>query len=91
MSDRPGRIRLACRSCDAQFDGIAPHELAALVNYGWREIERVQTYAESIKVYEDPSKAPPGYDVMICWMHEGWCPECAKEYAGQGLVDIPSV
>lgn len=91
MSARLGRIRLVCIACEEQHYGIAPHDLAALVKDGWREIVRVQTYAQSIKVYEDPAKAPPGYSVFFWWTHEGFCPECAPEYAGHGLADAPSV
>jgi hypothetical protein len=87
--NRPGRggsaeprgatIRLSCAYCENDHDGITPAGLAALKRAGWADIQRMQTYNQSIKTYDDPAKAPPGYSVFDWFTHLGICPECVAK------------
>ena len=71
-------IRLACMACDrSDFDGITSRELKKAIANGWTAVERYQTYPESCRTYDDPTKAPPGYSSLDWWTHLGWCPDCA--------------
>ena len=71
-------IRLACRECDRDdCDGITRTELRKAIRHGWREVERVQTYRQACKTYDDISDQPEGFSVWEWWTHLGVCPECA--------------
>lgn len=74
-------IRLSCDRCFRDdCDGITAAELSQLCCKagGWIGVVREQTYAQSIKVYDDPRDAPPGYSVMEWWTHRGTCPDCVR-------------
>ncbi len=72
-------IRLACMTCDREdFDGITSDQLKQAIRDGWQEVDRVQTYAQSCKTYDDPRKAPPGFSASEWWTHLGTCPSCAS-------------
>jgi len=73
-------IRLACSECSRDdMDGISQEQLDAAIRGGWGRVRQVQTYEESITVYDDPADAPPGYSVLDWFTHIGVCPECSKE------------
>ena len=77
---RTKRIRLACSVCFRDdMDGITRAELTAAIEDGWRDVDKVQSYEDSIKVHDDPDEAPPGYSVFDWYTHIGLCPECAVE------------
>jgi hypothetical protein len=78
MSQR--RIRLACDHCDrSDKDGITAAELKQCKAEGWAGITRMQTYAQSIKTYDDPADAPPDSDVTAWYTHLATCPECQAD------------
>jgi hypothetical protein len=73
-------IRLGCRRYDRDdFDSITAAELRNAVKNGWTDVGRVQTYAQSCKIYGNPAEAPPGYSPLDWWTHLGYCPECVAE------------
>jgi hypothetical protein len=72
-------IRLACEMCSREdMDGITVRQLKECQDMGWTGIAREQTYAESVKTYDDPADAPPGYSVLDWYTHLGICPDCHK-------------
>jgi hypothetical protein len=72
--------RLACRECGRDdYDGITAAELKKLIKEGWQDVERIQTFRQSCKTYDDWSKAPPDFSAFEWWTHLGTCPECAIE------------
>ena len=78
--DPAKRIRLACIDCDrSDFDGITPEQLERCRAEGWADIGFEQCYEDSIRIYDDPDDAPPGYDVTAWWTHLGHCPDCRKD------------
>lgn len=78
-------IRLACDTCFRDdMDGITRAELMAAIKSGWNHIRRVQSYEDSIKVYDDPAETPEGYSVLDWYTHNGQCPECRDE--GRELI-----
>jgi hypothetical protein len=71
-------IRLACRECDRDDgDGITRSDLRKAIKQGWREVERVQTYRQACKTYDDSWDEPEGFSKLEWWTHLGLCPECA--------------
>ena len=73
-------IRLACRVCDRQdFDGITAAQLKKAIENGWKDVERVQTYAQACKTYEKAEDEPPGFSRLDWWTHLGNCPDCPCE------------
>ncbi len=46
---------------------------------GWTEIIFVQTYEQSLAIYENPADAPAGHDVTAWYTHLGLCPDCRAE------------
>jgi hypothetical protein len=80
-------IRLGCYECNQEaYDGITADELRKLRSKagGWKEVVRVQTYAQSIKTYDDPKDAPSGYSVLDWETHKGVCQDCVKERETKG-------
>jgi hypothetical protein len=70
-------IRLACVDCDrSDKDGITADELSECVRLGWAGVRRYQSYEDSVRAYDDPAEAPPGYSVLDWFTHLGTCPEC---------------
>lgn len=70
-------IRLACVDCDrSDKDGITADELSECVRLGWSGVRRYQSYEDSVRAYDDPADAPPGYSVLDWFTHLGTCPEC---------------
>ncbi len=73
-------IRLACIQCDREdFDHITSQQLRQAIKNGWKEVERVQSYQQACRTYENTSQEPAGFSVFEWWTHLGCCPECAKE------------
>jgi hypothetical protein len=73
-------IRLACQVCDREdYDGITAAELKKAIKDGWKEVERVQSYRQSCKTYENREDEPPGFSALEWWTHLGYCPECDPE------------
>ena len=70
-------IRLACYECDCDaFDGIPSLDVPLAL--GWEDIWELQTYEQSLAVYDDPDDAPPGYSVLDWMTHYGTCPKCVR-------------
>ena len=80
MKRKKKTIRLGCSNgCfRSDYDGITPAKLRQLRSKagGWTDVHRVQAYAQSIKVYDDPADVPKGYSVLDWEAHKGTCPEC---------------
>ena len=75
----PKTIRLCCNAVGcAEHDFITATQLRRL-KQGWKNVGRFQTYAQSIKTYDDPHDAPAGYSVLDWYTHLGDCPDCAEE------------
>lgn len=76
----PSEVRLGCSECDIEeFDGINLSELEDCIQSGWENISKVQSYEESMKSYDNPEDAPPGFSVLSWWTHLGVCPGCAAD------------
>ncbi len=77
-----GKIRLGCRNCDRDdMDLITAAQLRAAKKAGWQDVDRVQTFAQACRTYDDPADAPPGYSVLDWWTHLGICGEEAIRFA----------
>jgi hypothetical protein len=73
-------VRLGCLNCDrSDFDGITPEQLEQCEAEGWADIGFEQSYEDSIRTYDNPDDAPPGYDVTAWETHLGHCPDCQKD------------
>jgi len=64
----PGRIRLACRRCDRD-----DHDMIAKIPADWSDVERVQTYRESIA---DVAPGDIEHSILDWFTHVGCCPAC---------------
>lgn len=74
-------VRLGCDFCfRADMEGITYAKLRKLKSKkgGWTRVRRFQTYAQSIKTYDDPKDAPPGYSLFDWQTHFGCCPDCQE-------------
>jgi hypothetical protein len=73
-------IRLACAYCNREdMDGITQEQLEQCRTRGWTDITETQSYEESLRTYENPADAPPGFDVTAWYTHIGVCPDCREE------------
>jgi hypothetical protein len=73
-------IRLACRVCDRDdLDGITAAQLKRAIKNGWKDVERVQTYAQACRTYKKSEDEPPGFSRLDWWTHLGNCPDCPCE------------
>lgn len=72
---KEGPVRLVCRGCNQQLDGIPA------VPEGWRDVNEVQSLESSLTTYDGPDDPTPprGYSVFDWETHEGLCPDCPDE------------
>jgi protein subunit release factor A len=73
-------VRLACMFCDeGRYDCITPERLEELKQQGWKDIEEVQSYEDSIREFtiEEVDASGNEKSVLDWYTHCGVCPECA--------------
>jgi len=69
-----GKIRLECRLCDVQYDGIADFPP------GWTDTEEVRSFERAIEPVPDGLSFNRYGDSVMDWQtHFGICPECNCE------------
>lgn len=51
-----GEIRLGCMNCDIAHEDITEEEVDRLIGTGWREIDQIQTYEESLITYDNQGR-----------------------------------
>lgn len=74
-------IRLACFWCDRD-DFDETHTLQEATALGWKEIEHVQSYEQSVTTLADPGESPDWYSPGEWYTHLGTCPACAEPEKG---------
>jgi hypothetical protein len=73
-------IRLACSACNRDDkDLITLEHLEQCKTEGWTDINEIQSFEESCRIYDNPTDAPKGYDVTAWYTHLGVCPDCQEE------------